>query len=73
MWVHQKGCAFPDVKSLEKAKRSGKAYIKVANFNCLPTADQLTGDEWWNKDGDLYQKYDLELERESLMIPCQMI
>jgi hypothetical protein len=62
MWVDQDGGVFPDVKSLEKAKRSGKAYIKVGQFNRLPTPFELTGNSEWDIDGELYRQYDLGFE-----------
>ncbi len=62
MWVDQEGCTFPDVQSLEKAKRSGKAYIKVGQFNRLPTPFELTGNPDWDIEGELYRQYDLGIE-----------
>ena len=58
-WCDEKGSQFEDTASLEKAKRSGSAFVRVANLSCLPTPYQLTGDKRWDKDGDLYIKYDL--------------
>jgi len=62
MWVDKDGGVFPDVKSLEKAKRSGKAYIKVGQFNRLPTPFELTGNPDWDIEGELYLQYDLGFE-----------
>jgi len=61
-WCDEEGEEFPDVKLLEKAKRSGKAFIKVANFNRLPTPFELTGNPDWDIDGELYRQYDLGFE-----------
>lgn len=61
-WCDENGDEFEDSTVLEKAKRTGKAFIVVAGFNCLPTPYQLTGDERWNKGGDLYEQYNLELD-----------
>jgi hypothetical protein len=61
-WCDEKGGEFEDTASLEKAKRAGNAFIRVANFNCLPTPYLLTGDKRWDKDGDLYKQYDLEFD-----------
>jgi len=61
-WCDKKGIEFPDEETLEKSKRSGKAYVRVSRPNSLPTPYQLTGDERWYEDGELYQMYDLELE-----------
>ena len=51
-----------DVADLEKAKRSGRAYLKVSGGRFLPTLFELTGDPGWDKDGDLYAAYDLHLD-----------
>jgi len=63
-WCGESGDEFRDIESLEKAKRSGKAFIKVAGFSCLPTPYQLTGDKRWDEDGDLYKQYDLEFDED---------
>jgi len=63
-WCDEKGGEFNDTASLEKAKRSGGAYIRVAYVNSLPTPYQLTGDKRWDKDGDLYIKYDLGFDED---------
>ena len=62
MWVDQKGSAFPDEKSLEKAKHSGKAYLKVGQFKRLPTPFELTENPDWDIGGELYLRYDLGFE-----------
>jgi hypothetical protein len=62
MWSDEGGEEFPDVKLLEKAKRSGKAFIKVADHNRLPTTFELTGNPDWDNEGELYQQYDLGIE-----------
>ena len=66
----RKDNAFPDVKSLEKAKRSGKAYIKVGQFNRLPTPFELTNDNRWDIEGEFYKQFDLELGDESAGYFC---
>ena len=43
IWCGESGDEFSDITSLEKAKRSGKAFIKVAGFSCLPTPFELLG------------------------------
>ena len=50
------------VADLEKAKRSGRAYLTVSGGKRLPTVFELTGDPRWDKDGDLYAAYDLHLD-----------
>ena len=50
------------VADLEKAKRSGRAYLKVSGGKRLPTVFELTGDPRWDKEGDLYAAYDLHLD-----------
>jgi hypothetical protein len=59
MWVDEADNTFADVESLEKAKRSGKAYIRVGQFNRLPTPFELTGDPDWDTEGELYRQYNL--------------
>ena len=61
-WCDEHGVQFPDVKSLEKAKRSGKAYVKINGTFGLPSPYDLTGDERWSPDGELYREYDLALD-----------
>jgi hypothetical protein len=61
-WCDEESEEFPDVKLLEKAKRSGKAFIKVADHNRLPTTFELTGNPDWDNEGELYQQYDLGIE-----------
>jgi len=51
-----------DVESLEKAKRSGNAYIRINGTIGLPTPYELAGDERWSPGGEMFMKYDLELE-----------
>jgi len=62
MWVDEANNTFANVEPLEKAKRSGKAYIKVGQYNRLPTQYQLTGDPEWDRGGTLYKAYDLQLD-----------
>ena len=61
-WCDERGIGFTDVADLEKAKRSGNAYLTVAGTRSLPTVFELTGDCSWNEEGDLYSAYDLHLE-----------
>ena len=65
MWVDEADNMFADVKSLEKAKRSGKAYIRVGQYNRLPTPFELTKDDRWDIEGEFYMQFDLELGDES--------
>jgi len=62
IWCEKSGDEFSDITSLEKAKRSGKALIKVAGFSCLPTPFELTGNPAWDIEGELYQQYDFGFE-----------
>jgi len=61
-WCDEKGNGFMGVADLEKAKRSGRAYLKVAGGRFLPTVFELTGDPGWDRAGDLYAAYDLHLD-----------
>ena len=48
-WCDEKGNGFMGVADLEKAKRSGRAYLKVAGGRFLPTVFELTGDTGWEQ------------------------
>ena len=61
-WCDEKGNGFMGVADLEKAKRSGRAYLKVVRRVYLPTVFELTGDSRWDKEGELYAAYDLHLD-----------
>ena len=61
-WCDEKGLGFKDVADLEKAKRSGRAYLRVSGGKRLPTVFELTGDPGWDKEGELYLAYDLHLD-----------
>jgi hypothetical protein len=61
-WCDDKGRKFIDERSLEKAKHSGKAFLKVTNPCRLPTPFELTGDDSWKQGQALYQMFDLGLE-----------
>lgn len=61
-WCDETGAKFYDVNALEKAKRSGKAFLCVTGGKSLPTPFQLTGDPCWDRDGDLYAAYNLQLD-----------
>ena len=65
-WCDESGTYFDDVDSLEKAKRSGKAFLCIAKVNTLPSPFDLTGDIRWNKGGDLYETFDLQLDEEDI-------
>jgi hypothetical protein len=60
-WCDETGAVFSDDLALEKAKRSGKAFLCVAGGKSLPSPFQLTGDPCWDMGGDLYAAYDLQL------------
>ena len=66
MWVDHADNTFADVESLEKAKRSGKAYIRVGHFNCLPTPFELSNDNRWDIEGEFYKQFDLEFGDEAV-------
>jgi hypothetical protein len=61
-WCDEHGVQFQGAQSLEKAKRSGKAYLKINGTFGLPTPYDLTGDERWSTGGELFKEYDLELD-----------
>ena len=64
-WCDEKGHGFMGVPDLEKAKRSGRAYLTVSCEKRLPTVFELTGDSRWDKNGDLCAAYDLHLDGEA--------
>ena len=61
-WCDEKGFGFKDVAELEKAKRSGRAYLTVSGGKRLPTVFELTWDHRWDKFGELNAAYDLHLD-----------
>lgn len=61
-WCDERRVQFPDVELLEKAKRSGKAYVRINGTFGLSSPYDLTGDERWSADGELFREYDLELD-----------
>ena len=63
IWVDENGDIFPNEETLGKAKRSGKAYMKVCDAQSLPTPFQITGDSRWDVGGELYERYNLEFDR----------
>jgi hypothetical protein len=65
-WCDEKGALLPEKDTLEKAKHSGDAFIKVSYITGLPTPFQLTGDSRWDEGGELYDKYTLGLETEEV-------
>ncbi len=62
IWCDEHGIQFPDEEFLEKAKRSGNAYVKISGTFGLPSPFDLAGDKRWLPDGELYREYDLELD-----------
>jgi len=45
IWCDERGGQFQDMESLEKAKRSGNAYVRINGNFGLPTPYELTGDK----------------------------
>ena len=64
-WCDEKGNGFMGVADLEKAKRSGRAYLTVSGGKRLPTVFEITGDVRWDKGGELYLAYDLHLDNDA--------
>ena len=76
MWCDNTGKPFQTETFLKKAKYSGDAYVKAkakkgkSDFLLLPTAFELTEDDKWQKEGSLWQLYDLKLnEAEKVLAP----
>lgn len=64
IWCDKEGREYDDDAELNKAKRSGTAYIKANehyDFFGLPTPFELTGDSAWDEVGELLELYDLKL------------
>lgn len=61
VWCDEGGNEFPDRVTLDKAKHSGKAFIKVGYHCGLPAPFELTGDARWQEGGELYEMFDLKL------------
>jgi DNA primase len=72
-WCDEDSEEFVDDAALKKAKHSGKAFLRINDsYNTdditgLPTPFELTGDPRWDEDGDLYQLYDLALDRRPIV------
>lgn len=69
VWCDENGEEFKDDAALKKAKHSGTAYLKVNesfvvdDVTGLPTPFELTRDDRWDQDGELFEMYDLKLDR----------
>ena len=67
-WCDANGVSFVNNSALNKAKRSGNAYIKTTfksiNFltPMLPSTFEITQDPEWDTEGSLFTQYDLYLE-----------
>jgi len=64
VWVDKNNVEFVDEQSLQTAKHSGNAYIRITNACGLPTPFQLSGDPLWDDGGELFVKYDLKIDKE---------
>ena len=68
-WVDDKGADFPDDKTLNTAKRAGKAHLQAIAQTSdpwsslgLPSPLELTLESTWRTTGADFQLYDLKLE-----------
>jgi hypothetical protein len=61
-WCDENGMGFSDVAEVERAKRIGQAFIRVAERPCLLSPYQLTGDSRWDVGGEYWELYDLGFE-----------
>jgi hypothetical protein len=62
VWCDGNGVEFTNVAELERAKRMGQAFIRVAERPCLPNPYQLIGDFRWDLGGEYWELYDLGIE-----------
>jgi len=63
-WCNENGEELDDINAINKARYTGKGYVRLASGKSLPTPYELTGDSRWDKGGDLYALYDLHLDAE---------
>ena len=65
VWVDQAGKSFSSLEELNTAKKSGKAFIRLADSGhglfSLPDPWKITNSESWKPDGDLTAMFDLNL------------
>ena len=68
-WCREDGTYFKDDYELDKAKHSGKAFLKISEnykqetITGLPTPYDISGDPKWDVGGELLKMYDLGLEQ----------
>jgi DNA primase len=62
-WCDKDCVGFKNESELNKAKHSGSAFLCIAEGTSLPTPFQLTGDPDWNEGGELYETYNLHLDK----------
>jgi hypothetical protein len=65
VWCDGEGKVFHDEASLNRAKHSGKAFIRLAYPCGLPSPFDLTGDSRWEEGGELFEMYDLKFGGET--------
>ena len=69
IWCNKEGIPFSDDREEQRAKHTGKAFIRVTDnyanisVNGLPTAYEMTGDSEWQPGKSLHYKYDLQLSK----------
>lgn len=76
IWCDADGFQFADDNALKKAKPAGKAFLRISNvyqkmdIKKLPSPFELTGNTEWDKEGKLYQLYDLHLDKKEARDSC---
>lgn len=61
-WCDADGTTYNRDCDLEKAKRSGTVFVRVANRIALPSPFELTEDRRWAEGGSLFTLYNLHLD-----------
>jgi DNA primase len=68
VWCDENGTPITDANEIKRAKSAGKAFVALSEADApsesigLPSPFDLTGDEAWKENGDLWRKFDLDLD-----------
>jgi DNA primase len=68
-WCDKDGVLYRDKEELRRAKHAGEAFLKIAasflavDTSGLPSPHELSKDPAWDETGELFEKYDLQLNQ----------
>jgi DNA primase len=68
VWCDESGAPITDANEIKKAKSAGKAFMTLSEADApsesigLPSPFDLTRDAAWKENGDLWRKFDLDLD-----------